>query len=103
MKIKRLAAIFAVVVVIALLCGFDSGRDFGIDAGDGYISCYSDGQLENVVERLNAIYNTSGGEKKAAYDNKKLAAFFADNDIEFFAVSKSDASQIRVAVYSDKI
>ena len=101
---KRGIRLFVIAVVCVLtLCGFDSDRDFEITAGEDYYSCYFDTSYDEVTNRLNEIYNESNKQNKQdVYDNAKLKTLFEEYDIQFFAVGKNDASQIRVAVYSDE-
>ncbi|HCH28489.1 MAG TPA: hypothetical protein DEW35_03170 [Ruminococcaceae bacterium] len=103
MKKRSLLTVVFAFVCVLVLCGFESDRDFEISAGEDYFYCYSDGSYMDVTNRLNEIYNDVNKQNKAAvYDASKLKTFFKEYDIQFFAVNKNDASQIRVAVYSDE-
>lgn len=101
---KKIVILLVALFSFVLLCGFENDRDFEISVGEGYSYCYSDSSFDSVTARLNEIYAlTNSGEQTDVYDNTKLKSYFENNDIRFFAVSNTDASQIRVAVYSDEI
>lgn len=103
MKKRGLILLLVAVISFFALCGFDKDRDFNIVAGDDYLCCYSDKSYDKVIKRLNEIYNEANKENREdVFDDSQLENFFEKYDIQYFAVSKNDASQIRVAVISDE-
>ncbi|MCQ2451412.1 MAG: hypothetical protein MJ080_05500 [Clostridia bacterium] len=102
---KRFRIVVLLVAVISFLSfsGFDSDRDFDISVGKTYEYCYADGDYDNVLARLNELFVKNSDIPEASFTKQDLKTYFNKENIQFFAINKTDASQIRVAVYEDSV
>jgi len=83
--LKKIKLCVMVLITFAFLfaTGFINEKDFYMDVGEDYITCYSDNVDSDFAKQLNM-------------SKEELKDYFSENDIKFMAISSDNKSQIRV-------